>query len=175
MEAARPLADHRSAHHSNLCPTCDQADFTSYESLRAYKRSTGYSFCKDCDLRSLVPVTEFRCCDCDRGFADDPALQEHLATKVHTPPLRCDRVHKECNKEFVNETALLQHQTSVVHRPISNIQCMAHKKCKKCFSCPSALLHHLESGSYHPKMTRWKLNKAVREMDADCLITYVPT
>jgi hypothetical protein len=60
-------------------------------------------------------MTEFRCCD--QGFADEPALQEHLATKVHTPPLRCDRVCKECNKEFVNETALLQHQASVVHGP----------------------------------------------------------
>jgi hypothetical protein len=48
---------------------------------------------------------------------------------------------------------------------------MAHKKCKKRFGCPSALLHHLESRSCRSKMTRWKLNKAVREMDADCLIT----
>jgi hypothetical protein len=49
---------------------------------------------------------------------------------------------------------------------------MAHRKCKKRFGCPSAPLHNLESGSYHSKITRLKLNKAVREKDTDCLITY---
>jgi len=168
---AGALADHRSAHHSNPCPICDQVDFTSYASFQAFKRSTGHSFCRDCDLRSSASVTEFRCCDCDQNFANEPALQQHLTTEVHAPPLRCERVCKECDREFANEMALLQHQSSVVHRPLSNIQCMAHKKCKKRFGCPSALLHHLESGSCRSKMTRWKLNKAVREKDIDCLIT----
>jgi hypothetical protein len=44
------------------------------------------------------------------------------------------------------------------------------KTTSKRFRYPSALLHHLESGSCRSKMTRWKLYKAVREKDTNCLI-----
>ncbi|KAI9764318.1 MAG: hypothetical protein M1840_008536 [Geoglossum simile] len=167
---ARALADHRGVAHSNPCPTCDLPDFMGHKSIKAYKRSTGQSFCRDCDLRSAA-ATEFRCCDCDRDFIDEASLQRHLATYTHALPSRFYIVCTECDRQFRDERALFQHRASVVHNPLSNIRCAASKRCKKRFSCPSALLHHLESGSCRSKMTREKLNNAVLDMDTDRLIS----
>ncbi|KAH8807179.1 hypothetical protein F5884DRAFT_788715 [Xylogone sp. PMI_703] len=144
----------------------------------------------------LSPVTQFRCCDCDRDFNDDSALSQHLRyARVHRgkEPSRKQKKKMaaemkkkrqqegdilqlnctECGRNFKSQVSLEQHMKSVRHRPLSNFECVADEKCKKRFKCPSAQLQHLESGACASGMTKSKLNAAIAKNDTRRLITSV--
>jgi hypothetical protein len=137
-------------------------------------------------------VTQFWCCDCERGFEDGVALANHLRnSRIHDPrtggngkkqrqqdsnsiqqeedsrQTRC----KECGKTFQHQHALKQHLASVRHKPLSNILCLADTKCKKRFNCPSGQLHHLESGKCVSRMTKTRLHAAIAVKDTGETIT----
>ena len=167
----KALTDHCSAVHSPSCSLCAR-DSSSYELLKAYQGSTDQSFCEECERNSLHErIMQFRCCDCDCDFPNEPALLQHLAEHNHVLSSPLDRVCKECDRQFVDQKALSQHLSSLVHVPLSDVKCVGHKKCKKRFRCPSSLLHHLESGACRSGMDRRKLNKMVCGKDTDREIT----
>lgn len=185
------LDHHRQALHyyPSPCPTCNEV-FAQTSLLKLHQKSTGHSFCIECDRsfrhdeglaghRSALhsrappspPPTQFRCCDCELDFPNEHALNQHLRDKRHVSPHRLGTVCEKCDKEFNSESGLRQHMASVKHAPLCNVKCVGHEKCKKRFNCPSGLLHHLESGACRSGMNRQKLNELIRQNDTDHLIT----
>ena len=72
------IADGRYYSENGLTPlwrACNSIELISQKGRKpflfvrpSHPPSVAHSFCRDCDLRSSVSVTEFRCCDCDRDF-----------------------------------------------------------------------------------------------------------
>lgn len=164
------LADHQRRQGHSACGECNRV-FGSSQALHAHGQATGHS-------------SEFRCCDCERNFKSDKALEQHLRDKkVHRPPppppqlsARDDEATFKCPKcpqEFASAQAMQQHLESPRHRPISNLSCISNS-CSKKFTTPSGLLHHLESGKCSSGMDRESLNDLVLTHDTDRLITRAP-
>lgn len=182
-----PANDHCSYAHPHKCGACSKA-YTNLKLLHNHKRQSGHCFCRQCKQffpdnsalvehrRVFIHASGFHCCDCDRDFKTQQALDQHLQFKDHTSikkvhgPTECT----ECQREFPNQAALKKHQASVVHNPLSDLKCIASAKCKQEFHSPSALLHHLESGRCHSGLTRRELNRLVQKNDTDRLISSHP-
>lgn len=180
--------EHCSISHKYKCGGCSKT-FISLRSLHGHNRLAGHCFCRQCDeffpdasavvehRKTFIHAAGFHCCDCDRDFKTQQALDQHLEFKNHTS---IKRVHecKECpedrRREFKDQAALKKHQASVVHKPLSDLKCVASAKCKQRFSSPSALLHHLESGNCQSGLTRKALNELVQTYDTDRLISSGP-
>ncbi|KAK8144092.1 hypothetical protein G3M48_006300 [Beauveria asiatica] len=146
-------------------------------------------------MQSSRHSTEFRCCDCDRGFNSGAALDQHLRDKVHRRPAvtnkfrHKNKVHKaskekaaasisrcsKCIRTFATEVSLKQHLASPAHRPLGSLTCFAGASCKKTFRCPSAVLHHLESGACPSGMDRDQMKILIERYDTERLITRLPS
>lgn len=179
-----PAKDHCSVAHPHKCGACTKA-YINLKSLHGHNRLAGHCFCRQCDQffpnasalaehkKIFIHAAGFHCCDCDRDFVDQQALDQHLEFKDHTSTQKIPEC-KECGREFLNQAALKKHQASLVHNPLSDLSCIASSKCKQRFSSPSALIHHLESGSCISGLTRKALNELVRRNDTDGLISSGP-
>lgn len=179
-----PANNHCSVAHPHKCGSCSKA-YISLRSLHGHNRLSGHCFCRPCDQffpddsalaehRTIfIHAAGFHCCDCDRDFKNQQALDQHLQFKDHTS---VKSLHKciECQREFSNQAALKKHQASLIHKPLSDLKCVASAKCKQRFSSPSALIHHLESGNCHSGMTRRDLNQLVQRNDTERLISSSP-
>jgi hypothetical protein len=145
-----------------------------------------------------LPVTQYRCCDCDLNFEDELELTLHLRLfRVHRPKrFKQDKGGKgangaervdgseereekrpakpectKCNQTFGRQADLENHLNSLRHKPLSNILCLADSACKKRFVSPSGQLQHLESGHCVSGMTREELNEAIALRDVGGTIT----
>ena len=179
-----PANHHCSVAHPHKCGACAKA-YINLRVLHGHKRQSGHCFCRQCNQffpddsalaehrRVFIHASGFHCCDCDRDFKTQQALDQHLQFKNHKS---VKKVHEctECQREFQSRAALKKHQASVIHNPLSDLKCIASAKCKQRFSSPSALLHHLESGGCHSGLTRRELNRLVQRNDTDRLISSYP-
>lgn len=179
-----PRNTHCSVPHPHQCGACSRA-YISLKSLHSHNRSTAHCFCGQCDLcfpdlealaehrQTFIHASGFHCCDCDRDFVSQKALDHHLQFKIHKPtqPRRecyeCD----ECRRQFLNQAALDKHRASLVHHPLSDLKCFASSECRQRFNSPSALIQHLESGNCKSGLTRRSLNRLVQRNDTDRLIS----
>lgn len=177
----RRLEDHCSVAHLHKCGDCTKA-YITLKPLQIHNRLTGHCFCRQCDRsfpnasdlaehkRTFIHVAGFHCCDCDRDFVHQQALDQHLQFKDHS---YIEKRHEcnECQREFFNRAALDKHRASLAHNPLSDLGCVASSKCKQRFSSPSALIQHLESGKCRSGLTRKGLNQLVQRNDTDRLIS----
>ncbi|KAM3551971.1 hypothetical protein ARSEF4850_007612 [Beauveria asiatica] len=141
-------------------------------------------------MQTLLHSTEFRCCDCDRGFNSGAALDQHLRDKGHrrpaattkskvqevseitaAPTFRCSK----CSRTFATEVSLEQHLASLAHRPLGSLSCFAGASCKAKFGSPSAVLQHLEIGACPSGMDRDQLKILILKYDTERLITRSPS
>jgi hypothetical protein len=179
---AESLKQHSRDLHGHQCGSCNEK-FRSPESLRKHQRASGHCYCRSCNLyftstnllrqhtKSPDHVGQFHCCECDRDFVNESALDQHLQNKIHqptrTPPkgFPCDK----CERVFSKQDSLEQHKKSLAHRPLSDLECI-DPKCRKHFRCPSSLLHHLESGTCISGMDRDQLNAIIIAHDTNQII-----
>ena len=170
--------------HRWTCGRCGDG-FRSLKALNRHRRSADHCFCRPCNQffetsdelhrhqKTPGHVEQYRCCECNRDFVNETALEEHLReTKQHkiTRPGKGSHICIRCNKGFRTDSDLKQHENSLAHNPVSSLKCI-DTQCKKHFRCPSSLLHHLESGMCVSKMDRSHLNKLVCEFDSDRVIS----
>lgn len=196
--AAESLKQHCDALHTNTCRTCGK-NFDYAEVLRQHQIANEHCYCKQCKItfedeesmkqhkrsrnhlvnpgtqdqhkKSSENTPEFHCCDCDRSFISEQALEQHSHTKVKkTKSHPCPK----CKRVFKSQGALENHLSSLAHKPLSDIKCVASSGCKARFSSPSGLVQHLESGNCCSGMTRKKLNGLVQSNDVDRVITAGP-
>lgn len=150
------------------CNGCSQW-FSSKGARSRHRISTG---CTD------PPVSQFRCCECDKNFATQRSLNKHLKNKIIHPPrvvvalpplaAYCEK----CKKIFRTAKALEQHLDSVIHRPImESMTCLGGKGCRKKFHTPSGMLAHLESGACASKLTRDMIDDLIIANDPTNIIT----
>lgn len=176
--SSNALKDHCSVLHSHKCGACAKV-FITFKALQIHNRSTKHCFCRPCKqffsnseqldvhLQSVVHAADFHCCDCDRNFKTQQALDQHLQFKDHTSVRNKNHECEECDRTFLNQAALDTHRASLVHKPLSHIKCIGSSKCKPWFNSPSAMIQHLESGKCHSGMTRKRLNQLVQGSDID--------
>jgi heat shock protein HspQ len=115
-------------------------------------------FCSTCDrsfaseealaqhLRdSPVHAPSFDCDTCDRSFASEEALAQHLRdSPVHAPSFDCDT----CDRSFASEEALAQHlRDSPVHAP--SFDC---DTCDRSFASEEALAQHLRDSPVYASL-----------------------
>ncbi|KAL7928497.1 ribosomal protein L11, N-terminal domain-containing protein [Trichoderma chlorosporum] len=195
------LKQHRRAKSHYICNRCNKClgttlGYMEHEPLRATCSENPVKDmqwrCNDCGavfdslnasnrhVRLTGHATEFRCCDCNRSFKTEYALQDHLKhhddnVKPRPKPVAKQPECKTCDRKFKNDTALRQHLNSVIHRPICDLACMAGSlsgvECKARFRNPSAMVAHMESGTCRSGMDRRKLNQLVLLQDNENLIT----
>lgn len=182
-----PANDHCSVAHLYKCEACSKA-YLNWRALHGHKRLVGHCFCRPCDQyfpntlaltehrNTFIHAADFHCCDCDRDFKNQRALDQHLEFKDHTYVKKAHECPEctECQREFPNQAALKKHQASLIHKPLSDLRCIASAKCKQRFSSPSALIHHLESGRCRSGLTRKELNQLVQRNDTDHQISSGP-
>lgn len=180
LKTAKGLDQHILARKHISCHYCS-ISFLSSDGLAAHLRESHF-YCEECnkgfrDSKALEQhansprhIKQFHCCDCDRDFVNEDALNQHLRDKVHTIDRTADLRCVECDRVFGDEKALQQHRDSVKHRPISNIKCIA-PGCSRRFKSPSAMLHHLESGGCRSGLDRRAINTLIQENDMDRIIT----
>lgn len=179
-----PANDHCSVAHPYKCGACSKA-YINLRVLHGHNRLSGHGFCRPCDQffsnaaavaehrNTFIHAADFHCCDCNRDFKTQQALDQHLQFKDHTSVKKVSECI-ECQREFPSQTALRKHRASLIHNPLSDLKCIASAKCKQRFSSPSALMHHLESGRCHSGLTRKELNQLVQKNDTDHLISTAP-
>jgi uncharacterized C2H2 Zn-finger protein len=170
--------------HRWKCGRCNE-HFLNLKALNRHRRSAGHCFCRPCNRffklseelhhhqKTPGHVEQFRCCECNRDFANEAALEQHLRDKKKhnfARPRKESHICEKCNKSFLNDSALKQHKRSLAHNAISDLKCI-DPQCKKHFKCPSSLLHHLESGTCFSEMDRDQLNKLVCAYDTDRVIS----
>ncbi|KAH8802570.1 hypothetical protein F5884DRAFT_860934 [Xylogone sp. PMI_703] len=142
-------------------------------------------------IPSQLSPTQFYCCDCERDFKDENALNSHLRlSKAHRRGSGGKEKKKQtqenqavkgnnktwcsmCKKKFKKPASLSRHMASVRHNPLCNIECIADAKCQKRFNCPSGQLQHLESGTCVSGMTKAKLDAVIAINDPGRIITSV--
>lgn len=196
--AAESLEQHSATLHINICSMCGK-NFNSAEALRQHQIASEHSYCNQCKIffddeesmkqhkrvrnhlvnpgahdqkkKSPGDTAEFHCCDCDRDFVSEQALNQHSHTEVRkTKSHPCPK----CKRIFGSQSALSNHMASLAHKPLSDVKCVASSDCKARFSSPSGLVHHLESGMCCSGMTRKRLNGLVQTNDVDRVISAGP-
>ena len=184
FDAQGAANNHCSVAHLHKCGACTKA-YINLRALHGHQRLVGHCFCRQCDhffsdtsalaehKKHFIHAAGFHCCDCDRDFVNQQALDQHLQDKDHTS-IKKRHECKECRREFLNQAALKKHQASLIHKPLSDLNCVASAKCKQRFSSPSAMIHHLESGHCHSGITRTDLNQLVQKNDTERLISSGP-
>ncbi|PYI08302.1 ribonuclease H-like protein [Aspergillus sclerotiicarbonarius CBS 121057] len=121
--AIRPVSAPKPNPVSHSCPLCQRSTFKTVKALRAHQQS----------LKHLYP-----CTDCDRGFIDLKALEQHRFVHAKTEkPWACSN----CTRKFASENALTDHKTSH-SRPLKPFVC---KLCNKRFKTSAALAQHAVS------------------------------
>lgn len=127
---------------------------------------------------SNPPISQFHCCECDKDFSTQGALNQHLNNKTIHPPRVVISLSpsagycESCDKKFPSVKALEQHRASVIHNPIMhNMTCLGGKGCNKTFHTPSGMLAHLESGACASKITRTMIDDLVITHDPTNIIT----
>ena len=199
-------------HKLEVHPSCKhcRTRFRVLDELRAHQAETGHLHCQECDIyfpnngehinhvRNSQHTTEYHCCDCDREYPGQDALNNHccdcdkifltdkVLTKHFSKPVHIRKLEslaagtqvdgkalprcKKCNEEFGSKKILKKH-VSAMHKSARNIPCPMGDQCIKKFASPSALLSHLESGGCRAGMTRAKLSELVFTHDLNHYIT----
>lgn len=196
------LIQHIEAQHPS-CKGCSQ-EFWSDDELLAHQKKSCHWFCQECDkcfqtlklqtlhVRGSPHKEHFKCCDCNREYANQDSLNTHccicdrvffsrsdLNQHVAQSPRhqRLQKTKKQygctvCGRQFAEQSALRMHEQALNHNAGHEIACPVNAKCSKKFATSSACLNHLESGSCKSGMTRQKLHELVALHDKDHQITH---
>ncbi|KAG7100039.1 hypothetical protein E1B28_001825 [Marasmius oreades] len=109
-------------------------------------------------------LMHYYCSQCRQVFVNQYGLEEHY---------RQSEAHyycADCKKHFQSESNLRSHRNSKIHQP-QNIKCPFAPQCDMAFVSRSALLLHLEAGRCPSNATRETVNRAIRQLDRNNIIT----
>ncbi|KIK30008.1 hypothetical protein PISMIDRAFT_672021 [Pisolithus microcarpus 441] len=159
-----------SANH-NVCDDCG-IDFSSWRGLKEHwVQDPDHDYCQYCNEhfpnRSALIDHYYEdhhyCETCNRVFKNEHGLHEHNRQRHE------DRYCVSCKRLFRAESNLRSHLNSSIHQP-KDVPCPFHG-CDMTFVSKSALILHLESGGCQSGVDRQKVNRYVRDMDRNNIIT----
>jgi len=161
------LEDHYDRSH-DFCSVCRRVFANIYGLKEHYRQSEQHHYCSPCDehfddtyeLEDHYERSHHLCSVCRRVFANNYGLKEHYHEQHHY----CS----PCDRHFQNDNNLRQHLNSSTHRP-RNTHCPAG--CGSSFISNSALVLHLESGGCSSGINRNTVNRVVRQLDTNHVIT----
>ena len=129
------------------CPSCEKK-CERHDILEDHRRFTGHCYCSECEkpfanqaalvehMASFLHATEFRCCDCNFDFKDIAALEAHLSGKRHKKRLNPDPKNSS-SKKMAKKAA------------VGDVK--SHCKiCKRTFKSQDALKQHQTSLRHKP-------------------------
>ncbi|KAJ8085028.1 hypothetical protein PM082_003805 [Marasmius tenuissimus] len=156
-----------------VCEQCDR-DFNSQHARKEHwVQSSLHSYCQYCEehfdddeeLELHYDLYHYRCRPCNWVFKNEYGLQEHY---------RQSSAHHycfECKRDFSSENSLRSHLQSSVHQP-RNVSCPFRLQgCNQLFVSRSALVQHLEMGRCPSGVDRNTVNRIVRQLDRQNIIT----
>ncbi|TFK70093.1 hypothetical protein BDN72DRAFT_795833 [Pluteus cervinus] len=160
---------HSSSHW--VCGECDR-DFSSWLGLKEhYVQSPQHAYCQYCDehfdyddeLEQHYERDHWYCEACRKVFGREEDLEQHYVKS----PLH--HYCAPCNRHFSSESNLRAHLNSSTHRP-KDVMC-PFRGCNMRFVSRSALILHLESGNCPSGADRASVNRFVRQLDRNNVIT----
>jgi len=156
------LNQHHRSYHSWPCPTCS-VEHSSNQKLQNHQRAQNHCFCRECNQyfsneaavkahnNTVGHVSQFHCCDCERDFVTEQALDQHLDGKVHKQ-IAC----QICQQTLGGYKSLESHVVKV-HQASANPKRILYPEnfntcyvCQRRFVDKKALDQHLVSLRHHP-------------------------
>ncbi len=164
---ALDMHEQNSSNHNICCGT----DFPTRDHMEQHWiQSPQHTYCQRCDehfddsddLDYHYNNSHHFCNSCRKIFVNEHGLKEHYR--------QSERHHYcfPCNTHFVNDHNLRQHLNSGIHRP-KNTHCPFG--CGSSFISNSALVLHLEAGACSSGVNRNAVNRYVRQLDTNHVIT----
>ena len=157
------LKQHNKALHSSelTCDTCRKS-FPGLCALEDHKRAKAHCYCPICIIFfkseskavthfDTLHASQFRCCDCERDFPNEDALEQHLNNKVHRR-IPC----QVCEQDFGSKLALDRHIVKEHHASVNSKREFWPQNIYGCYICQRrfksklSLDQHLTSLKHHP-------------------------
>ena len=143
------------------CNTC-QKSFPGLCALEDHQRAKAHCYCQICTIFftseskavthfETFHASQFRCCDCERDFPNEDALEQHLANKVHRR-IPC----QVCEQDFGSKPALDRHIVKEHHASVNPKREFWPQNIHGCYICQRRFLtkvsldQHLTSLKHHP-------------------------